>query len=49
MRAVCGRVAPRHLRGNKLHHSRYGTHHTTSYHNVWEDNETYYNQGAAWR
>ncbi|MHB1114329.1 MAG: NosD domain-containing protein, partial [Acidovorax defluvii] len=30
------------FRGNKLHHSRYGTHYMTSYYNVWENNETYY-------
>ncbi|MBX9836561.1 MAG: nitrous oxide reductase family maturation protein NosD [Burkholderiaceae bacterium] len=34
------------FRGNKLHHSRYGTHYMTSYYNVWEDNETYYNRGG---
>ncbi|MDD2881129.1 MAG: nitrous oxide reductase family maturation protein NosD [Rhodoferax sp.] len=34
------------FRGNKLHHSRYGTHYMTSYYNVWEDNDTYYNRGG---
>ena len=34
------------FRGNKLHHSRYGTHYMTSYYNLWEDNETYYNRGG---
>ena len=34
------------FRGNKLHHSRYGTHYMTSYRNVWEDNETWYNRGG---
>ncbi|MFP5486041.1 MAG: NosD domain-containing protein, partial [Gammaproteobacteria bacterium] len=26
------------FRGNRLHHSRYGTHYMNSYHNLWEDN-----------
>ena len=34
------------FRGNKLHHSRYGTHYMNSYHNLWEDNDTYYNRGG---
>jgi nitrous oxidase accessory protein len=34
------------FRGNKLHHSRYGTHYMTSYRNLWEDNDTYYNRGG---
>lgn len=34
------------FRGNKLHHSRYGTHYMTSYYNLWENNETYYNRGG---
>ncbi|WP_293635807.1 nitrous oxide reductase family maturation protein NosD [Polaromonas sp.] len=34
------------FRGNKLHHSRYGTHYMTSYYNLWEGNDTYYNRGG---
>lgn len=34
------------FRGNRLHHSRYGTHYMNSYHNLWEDNEVYYNRGG---
>ena len=34
------------FRGNRMHHSRYGTHYMNSYHNVWEDNDTYYNRGG---
>ncbi len=34
------------FRGNRLHHSRYGTHYMTSYRNLWEDNETWYNRGG---
>ncbi|UCU98294.1 nitrous oxide reductase family maturation protein NosD [Acidovorax radicis] len=34
------------FRGNKLHHSRYGTHYMTSYYNLWEDNDTYLNRGG---
>ena len=34
------------FRGNKLHHSRYGTHYMNSYHNLWEDNDSYYNRGG---
>ncbi len=34
------------FRGNRLHHSRYGTHYMNSYHNVWENNDSYYNRGG---
>ena len=34
------------FRGNKLHHSRYGTHYMNSYYNLWEDNDTYLNRGG---
>ncbi len=34
------------FRGNRMHHSRYGTHYMNSYHNVWEDNDTFYNRGG---
>ena len=34
------------FKGNKLHHSRYGTHYMNSYHNLWEDNDTFYNRGG---
>jgi len=34
------------FRGNRLHHSRYGTHYMNSYYNVWENNDTYYNRGG---
>jgi nitrous oxidase accessory protein len=34
------------FRGNRMHHSRYGTHYMNSYHNVWEDNDTYSNRGG---
>jgi nitrous oxidase accessory protein len=34
------------FRGNRLHHSRYGTHYMNSYRNLWEDNDTYYNRGG---
>ena len=34
------------FRGNRLHHSRYGTHYMNSYYNLWEDNDTYYNRGG---
>jgi len=34
------------FRGNRMHHSRYGTHYMNSYHNVWEDNDTYLNRGG---
>lgn len=34
------------FRGNRMHHSRYGTHYMNSYHNLWEDNDTYLNRGG---
>ncbi len=34
------------FQGNKLHHSRYGTHYMNSYYNLWENNESYYNRGG---
>jgi nitrous oxidase accessory protein len=34
------------FRGNKLHHSRYGTHYMNSYYNLWEDNDSFYNRGG---
>ena len=34
------------FRGNRLHHSRYGTHYMNSYHNLWEDNDSYNNRGG---
>ena len=34
------------FKGNRLHHSRYGTHYMTSYYNLWEDNDSYYNRGG---
>lgn len=34
------------FRGNKLHHSRYGTHYMNSYYNLWEDNDVYRNRGG---
>ncbi|QQB81304.1 nitrous oxide reductase family maturation protein NosD (plasmid) [Cupriavidus necator] len=34
------------FRGNRLHHSRYGSHYMNSYHNLWEDNDSYYNRGG---
>ena len=34
------------FKGNRLHHSRYGTHYMNSYYNLWEDNDTYYNRGG---
>ena len=34
------------FRGNRLHHSRYGTHYMNSYRNLWEDNDSYYNRGG---
>ena len=37
------------FRGNRLHHSRYGTHYMNSYHNLWEDNDSHYNRGALAR
>ena len=34
------------FRGNRLHHSRYGTHYMNSYFNLWEDNDAYANRGG---
>ncbi len=34
------------FRRNVLHHSRYGTHYMNSYHNLWQDNDSYYNRGG---
>ncbi|CAG1017001.1 putative ABC transporter binding protein NosD [Burkholderiaceae bacterium] len=34
------------FRKNRLHHSRYGTHYMNSYHNLWEDNDSYMNRGG---
>lgn len=34
------------FRGNRLHHSRYGTHYMNSYYNLWEDNDSYDNRGG---
>ena len=34
------------FRGNRLHHSRYGTHYMNSYHNLWESNDSYRNRGG---
>lgn len=34
------------FRGNRLHHSRYGTHYMNSYHNLWEENDTFFNRGG---
>ena len=34
------------FKGNKLHHSRYGTHYMNSYYNLWEDNDTWDNRGG---
>ena len=34
------------FRGNRLHHSRYGTHYMNSYRNLWEDNDSYFNRGG---
>jgi nitrous oxidase accessory protein len=34
------------FRGNKLHHSRYGSHYMNSYYNLWEDNDSYFNRGG---
>lgn len=34
------------FRGNKLHHTRYGTHYMNSYYNVWEDNDVWFNRGG---
>ncbi len=34
------------FRGNRMHHSRYGTHYMNSYYNLWEGNDTYHNRGG---
>ncbi len=34
------------FRGNRLHHSRYGTHYMNSYFNLWEDNDSWSNRGG---
>lgn len=34
------------FRGNRLHHSRYGTHYMNSYFNLWEDNDSWMNRGG---
>jgi nitrous oxidase accessory protein len=34
------------FRGNRLHHSRYGTHYMNSYRNLWENNDSYLNRGG---
>ncbi|MBG6081794.1 nitrous oxide reductase family maturation protein NosD [Rubrivivax gelatinosus] len=34
------------FRGNRLHHSRYGTHYMNSYRNLWEDNDSWANRGG---
>ncbi|NMG45767.1 nitrous oxide reductase family maturation protein NosD [Aromatoleum toluvorans] len=34
------------FRGNRMHHSRYGTHYMNSYYNLWEDNDVYLNRGG---
>jgi nitrous oxidase accessory protein len=34
------------FKGNKLHHSRYGTHYMNSHYNLWEDNDSYFNRGG---
>lgn len=34
------------FRGNRMHHARYGTHYMNSYHNLWEDNDTFLNRGG---
>ena len=34
------------FRGNKLHHSRYGSHYMNSYYNLWEGNDSYRNRGG---
>ena len=34
------------FRGNRLHHSRYGTHYMNSYYNLWEDNDSWMNRGG---
>lgn len=34
------------FRGNRLHHSRYGTHYMNSYFNLWENNDSWMNRGG---
>jgi nitrous oxidase accessory protein len=34
------------FKGNRLHHSRYGSHYMNSYYNLWEDNDSYFNRGG---
>lgn len=34
------------FRGNRMHHSRYGTHYMNSHKNIWEDNDSYLNRGG---
>lgn len=34
------------FRGNKIHNLRYGTHYMTTDHSIWENNESYLNQGG---
>ena len=34
------------FRGNRLHHSRYGTHYMNSYYNLWESNDSWLNRGG---
>jgi nitrous oxidase accessory protein len=34
------------FRGNRMHHSRYGTHYMNSYYNLWEGNDSYHNRGG---
>lgn len=34
------------FRGNRLHHSRYGTHYMNSYYNLWENNDSWANRGG---
>lgn len=34
------------FRGNRLHHSRYGTHYMNSYRNLWENNDSWHNRGG---
>lgn len=34
------------FKGNRLHHSRYGTHYMNSYRNLWEGNDSWMNRGG---
>ncbi len=34
------------FKGNRLHHSRYGSHYMNSYYNLWEGNDSYNNRGG---